>query len=88
MLRTSLHFAVDSASLAFVINTTLAWMNERTNTPFKSVFFALAIVPLIIPGILFTIAWILLSSPKIGILNLLLQNWFSTDYVFFNVYSM
>jgi len=88
LLGSSLHFAVGSASGAFVIGTALAWMNERTNTPFKSVFFALSIVPLIIPGILFTIAWILLGSPKIGILNLLLQNWFSTDYVFFNVYSM
>ncbi len=88
LLGSSLHFAVGSAALAFVIGTALAWMNERTNTPFKSVFFALAIVPLIIPGILFTVAWILLGSPKIGILNLLLQNWFSTDYVFFNVYSM
>jgi iron(III) transport system permease protein len=63
-------------------------MNERTNTPFKSLFFALSIIPLIIPGILFVVAWILLGSPKIGIINLLLQNWFNTDYVFFNVYSM
>ena len=88
LLGSSLHFAVGSSLLAFVIGTALAWMNERTNTPFKSVFFALSIVPLIIPGILFTVSWILLGSPKIGILNLLLQNWFSTDYVFFNVYSM
>ena len=88
LFGTSFHFAVGSASLAFVIGASLAWMNERTNTPFKSVFFALAIVPLIIPGILFTVSWILLGSPKIGILNLLLQNWFNTDYVFFNVYSM
>src|SRR5690606_1848818 len=50
--------------------------------------FALSIIPLIIPGILFTVAWILLGSPKIGIFNLLLQNWFGTDYVFINVYSM
>ncbi len=88
LLGSSLYFAVGSAALAFVIGTALAWMNERTNTPFKSVFFALSIVPLIIPGILFTVSWILLASPKIGILNLLLQNWFSTDYVFFNVYSI
>ncbi len=88
LLGTSLYFAVGSAALAFVIGTALAWMNERTNTPFKKVFFALSIVPLIIPGILFTVSWILLASPKIGILNLVLQNWFSTDYVFFNVYSI
>ena len=45
-------------------------MNERTNTPFKTLFFALSIIPLVIPGILFTVAWIMLASPKIGIINL------------------
>lgn len=88
LLGSSLHFAIGTAVFAFVVGTALAWMNERTNTPFKSLFFALSIIPLIIPGILFTVAWILLGSPKIGIINLLLQNWFGTDYVFFNVYSM
>jgi len=39
-------------------------MNERTNTPFKTLFFALSIIPLIIPGILFTVAWILLAAPR------------------------
>ena len=53
-------------------------MNERTNTPFKRLFFALSIIPLIIPGILFTVAWILLGSPKIGLVNLVLQSWFGT----------
>ena len=84
----SLQFAIGTSIFAFTIGTFLAWLNERTNTPFKSLFFALSIIPLIIPGILFTVAWILLGSPKIGIVNLLLQSWFGTDYVFFNVYSM
>ncbi|NYT70349.1 ABC transporter permease [Pusillimonas noertemannii] len=88
LLGNSIWFATGTAALAFVVGTGLAWMNERTNTPFKSLFFALSIIPLIIPGILFTVAWILLGSPKIGIFNLLLQNWFGTDYVFINVYSM
>src|SRR5690606_21994174 len=84
----SIWFATGTAALAFVVGTGLAWMHERTHTPFKSLFFALSIIPLIIPGILFTVAWILLGSPKIGIFNLLMQNWFGTDYVFINVYSM
>ena len=84
----SLQFATGTAAVAFFIGTVLAWMNERTNTPFKALFFALAIIPLIIPGILFTVSWILLGSPRIGIINLVLQNWFGTNYVFFNVYSM
>src|SRR5262245_22459995 len=84
----SLQFATGAALLAFVIGTGLAWMNERTNTPFKGLFFALSVIPLIIPGILFTVAWILLGSPKIGIVNLMLQKLFDTDTVFFNVYSL
>jgi iron(III) transport system permease protein len=84
----SVTFATGTSIFAFFVGTLLAWMNERTNTPFKSLFFALSIIPLIIPGILFTVSWILLGSPKIGILNLLLQSWFGTDYVFFNIYSM
>jgi iron(III) transport system permease protein len=63
-------FATGTAIFSFVLGTLLAWMNERTNTPFKTLFYALAIIPLIIPGILFTVAWILLASPKIGIINL------------------
>jgi len=84
----SLKFATGAAALSFAIGTLLAWMNERTNTPFKGLFFALSVIPLIIPGILFTVAWILLGSPKIGIINLLLQRVFDTDTVFINVYSL
>ena len=88
LLISSVTFATGTSLFAFLVGTALAWMNERTNTPFKSLFFALSIIPLIIPGILFVVAWILLGSPKIGIINLLLQSWFNTDYVFVNVYSM
>ncbi len=84
----SLVFAAGTAAFSLVVGTTLAWMNERTNTPFKRLFFGLALVPLIIPGILFTISWIMLASPKIGIFNLLLQYWFQTDTVFFNAYTL
>lgn len=34
----------------------LAWMNERTNTPFKTLFFGLSLIPLIIPGALMQVA--------------------------------
>ncbi len=84
----SVKFATGTAVFAFVLGTLLAWMNERTNTPFKSLFFALALIPLIIPGILFTVAWILLASPKIGIVNLVLKTWFGVNEPLFDIYSM
>ena len=88
LFANSLQFAVGAAVLSLVIGTGLAWMNERTNTPLKTLFFALAIIPLVIPGILFTVAWIMLGSPKIGLINLALQRLFDTDAVFVNVYTM
>jgi iron(III) transport system permease protein len=85
---TSIQFALGASLFAFLVGTTLAWMNERTNTPFKSIFFALSIIPLVIPGILFTVAWILLASPKIGIVNLVMQGWFGFEEPPFDIYSL
>ncbi len=65
----SLIFAVGSAVLSLTVGTTLAYLNVRTAVPFKGLFFAASIVPLIIPGILYTISWIFLASPEIGLLN-------------------
>src|SRR3954467_4748055 len=84
----SVQYAAGTSVFALCLGTTLAWMNERTNTPFKKLFFALSIIPLVIPGILFVVAWIMLASPKIGILNVAVQRLFDTDYVPFNIYTM
>jgi iron(III) transport system permease protein len=84
----SIAFGVGSSSVAFISGTFFAWVNERTNTPFKSLFFALSLIPLVIPAILFTVSWILLASPKIGIVNFVLQALSGTDYVFVDLYSM
>lgn len=81
LMGNSLQFAFLTAAFALVVGTFFAWVNERTNTPFKSLFFAMSIIPLIIPGILFTVSWIMLASPQIGILNTVFGRWF-------NIYSM
>jgi iron(III) transport system permease protein len=85
---TSIRFASGASMFAFLVGTALAWMNERTNTPFKTIFFALSLIPLVIPSILFTVAWILLASPQIGIVNQLLQGWFGLEQPPFDIYSM
>ncbi len=84
----SLRFAAGTSTLSFLVGTALAWMNERTNTPFKRLFFSLSLIPLIIPGILFTVSWIFLASPKIGLINLALQDWFGTEHAVVNVYTI
>ena len=81
-------YALGSSILALCIGTGLAWICERTNTPFKPLFYALSIVPMFMPGILFVTAWIMLASPNIGIINLVLQRAFDTTYVFVDVYTL
>jgi iron(III) transport system permease protein len=88
LFRNSILYAIGTSCFSFSVGTALAWMNERTNTPFKSLFYGLSIIPLIIPGILFTVAWILLASPKIGILNLVLKDLLGLDHHVFDIYSM
>ncbi|MCZ6625509.1 MAG: iron ABC transporter permease [Deltaproteobacteria bacterium] len=84
----SLHFGLGTCLVTFLIGTYLAWVSERTNTPFKKLFVVLSLIPFIIPGILSTIAWILLLSPRIGLINLVVQGLLGLESPPFNVYSM
>src|SRR3981189_196865 len=78
----------DRQAPAFGVGPFFPGRTERADTLFKSAFFALSLVPLIIPAILFTVSWILLASPKIGIINVAIQGLFATDRVVANIYSM
>jgi iron(III) transport system permease protein len=73
LVGNSLWFAFGSTVVAVSIGTVLAYLIVRTDVPFKGVMFAISLVPLIIPGILHTIAWIFLASPRIGIINKVLE---------------
>jgi iron(III) transport system permease protein len=86
LISNSLWFAFGSAALSLTVGTALAYLNVRTDVPFKALFFAASIIPLIIPGILYTIAWILLASPDIGLINTLLRP--VTGGAVFNIFSI
>jgi iron(III) transport system permease protein len=85
MVRNSLEFAVGAAALSLVIGTALAYFQVRTDAPLKSVFFAASLVPIVLPGILYTVAWIFLASPRIGLVNDLLRPLFGHTL---NIYSV
>lgn len=84
----SLIFASGSSALTFLLGTLLAWLTERTNTPLRSIFVPIAVVPLILPGVLESIAWIFLLSPKFGYLNVWLMGLFGLQSPPFNVFSL
>ena len=79
LLGTTMVFALASGGLAFVIGTLLAWLCERTNMPFKSLFFALTLARMMIPGVIGTIAWIFLLGPRNGVINRLLMQAFGLE---------
>ena len=69
MAWNSLVFAFGTTVFAVSLGTVLAYLIVRTDVPGKPLMFAASLVPLIIPGILHTIAWIFLADPRIGVLN-------------------
>jgi iron(III) transport system permease protein len=69
MALNSLEFAAGTTVFAVALGTLLAYLIVRTDVPGKPLMFAASLVPLIIPGILHTIAWIFLADPRIGVLN-------------------
>lgn len=88
LLLNSVYYALGTCTLTFLIGTFLAWVSERTNTPFKKLFVVMSLIPFIIPGILSTISWILLLSPKIGLINIAVKDVLGLESAPFNVYSM
>ena len=88
LLLNSVYYALATCTLTFIIGTFLAWVSERTNTPLKKLFVVMSLIPFIIPGILSTISWILLLSPKIGLINIVVKEVLGLESAPFNVYSM
>src|SRR5258706_432590 len=69
LLANSVMYASGAAALAFAIGTGVAWAVERSNVPARSLWYGLALVPVIVPGVVHTIAWLFLLSPEIGWIN-------------------
>lgn len=83
----SIAFAAGSALISFVVGCYLAWVTERTNTPGKSVIYGCVFLLFLIPGILTTISWVFLLSPKIGAINVAAKALFGFSSPVFDVYS-
>ena len=69
LLANSLAYAGGSAVVAFAMGTAIAWAVERSDVPLRNLWYGIALVPLIVPGIIHTIAWLFLLSPEIGWIN-------------------
>lgn len=87
LIWNSVQFAICASLFGTAVGAVLAWLVERTNIPARRLFYAVALAPLIIPGALSTFAWVLLLSPRVGIINTEIQNITGLHRGPFNVYS-
>ena len=88
LLLNSVLYSLGSSLLALTLGTGLAWIVERTNTPGRRAFFALSLVPLIVPGVVSTIAWIFLLSGQIGVINRAAMAVFGLESAPFSIFTL
>ncbi len=81
-------FAMGSVSVALLFAIPLSWLLMRTDIPFKKTFYVLFTVGILIPVFLRTIAWILLLSPQIGLLNQWLSHIFGLERPLLSLYNI
>jgi iron(III) transport system permease protein len=88
VLLNTLFFAVSSVCITLLIAVPLVWILMRTDIPFKKTIYVLLTIGILIPVFLRTIAWILLLSPRIGLVNKWFQELFALSGPPFNLYSI
>jgi iron(III) transport system permease protein len=84
----TLVFVLGSTLLATLLALVLAYLNTRTDIPGKFLFGVLAIVPMMIPHVLFSASWAILLNPSNGLINLALKDALGLAGAPFNVYSL
>jgi iron(III) transport system permease protein len=88
LIQNTLLFAFGSAFIALFLGIVFAWLVERTNLPGKDLFYPLFLIPIAIPGVLFSIAWVLLLSPGAGMINLSLKSFLQLEHAPLDIYNL
>ncbi len=88
VLWNTLLFAAGSVAVALVFAVPLVWLLMRTDVPFKKTILVLLSVGILIPVFLRTIAWILLLSPQIGLINQWARLFFGLERPLISLYNI
>ncbi len=88
IVANTLIFTTGSALLATILALFLAYLNTRTNIPFKGLFGILSIVPMMIPHVLFAVSWALLLNPSNGMINVFFKQFLGLTEAPFNIYTL
>src|SRR5437879_7250962 len=74
MIFNTVLFAAGGTAITVVIAVFFAWLLERTDMPLQSLCWSLLLIPLAMPGLLFSMAYVFLLMPKSGLLNVFLRD--------------
>ncbi len=93
-MSNTLIYATMVTVVSLLLAATFAWLLERTDMPGRGLAWIAMLIPLAMPGMLSSMAWILMLSPRIGVLNIAtrtVMGWFGLgvgDVGPINIYSM
>ena len=88
VLLNTLMFATGTVVVTLLFAVPLVWLLMRTNLPFKRTIYVLLTLGILIPVFLRTIAWILLLSPRIGLVNQWAAQIFGLDHPLVSLYNL
>ena len=88
LLTNTIVYGAGGSLLAIALGGTFAWFMERTDIPGKRVLTYLPILSLTLPLAVKGFAWIFLFHPRIGLVNIAMENVFHLPGALFNIYSM
>ncbi|MFN4281718.1 MAG: ABC transporter permease [Alphaproteobacteria bacterium] len=72
-LGNTLIYTLMVATLSMAIAGGLAWLVERTDMPYRGAAWVMILLPIAMPGMLSSMAWILLLGPRTGLINVMLR---------------
>src|SRR5215471_1914056 len=88
VLLNTLLFAAGTVLVTISFAVPLVWLLMRTDLPLKGTIYVLMTVGILIPVFLRTIAWILLLSPRIGLVNQWAAQLFGLDRPLVSLYNI
>jgi iron(III) transport system permease protein len=77
MIFNTILFAAGGTAITAAIAVSFAWLLERTDMPLRNLCWSLLLIPLAMPGLLFSMAYVFLLMPTSGLVNVWLRDVFS-----------
>jgi iron(III) transport system permease protein len=87
LLENTAVFTAGSVVIGIGGAVVFAWLIERSDIPCRHLLFGAILVPMVVPNMIYAMAWIQLLNPNNGLLNVILEN-VGLGFIRLNVYSI